>query len=59
MAVVQVEGTGPVSQMGPDARFAFVFTLRDGLYVREQSFRNREEALEAAGLSEHDAHAES
>jgi ketosteroid isomerase-like protein len=59
VAVVQVEGTGPVRQMGPDARFAFVFTLRDGLCVREQAFRNREEALEAAGLSEHDVHAES
>jgi ketosteroid isomerase-like protein len=59
VAVVQVEGTGPVREMGPDARFAFVFTLRDGLCVREQAFRNREEALEAVGLSEHDVHAES
>jgi len=28
-----------------------VFTLRDGRIVREQAFRNRDEALEAAGLS--------
>ena len=59
VAVAQVEGAGPVSQMGPDARFAFVFTMRDGLCVREQAFRNKAEALEAAGLSEDDAHAES
>jgi ketosteroid isomerase-like protein len=52
VAVAQVEGTGPVSQMGLDARFAFVFTLRDGLCIREQAFRNREEAIEAAGLSD-------
>ena len=52
VAVVQMEGTGPVSQIALDDRFAFVFTLRDGRIVREQAFRNREEALEAAGLSE-------
>jgi ketosteroid isomerase-like protein len=47
-----MKGTGPVSQIALDDRFAFVFTLRDGRIVREQAFRNREEALEAAGLSE-------
>ena len=52
VAVAQMEGTGPVSQIALDDRFAFVFTLRDGSIVREQAFRNREEALEAAGLSE-------
>ena len=52
VAVAQMEGTGPVSQIALDDRFAFVFTLRDGRIVREQAFRNREEALEAAGLSE-------
>jgi ketosteroid isomerase-like protein len=40
-------------------RFAFVFTLRDGHIVREQAFRNREEALETMGLSEQDAPADS
>jgi ketosteroid isomerase-like protein len=52
VAVAQMEGTGPVSQIALDDRFAFVFTLRDGRIVREQAFRNREEALKAAGLSE-------
>ena len=31
-------------------QFAFLFTIRNGKVVREQAFRNREEALEAAGL---------
>jgi hypothetical protein len=30
----------------------FVFTFKDERVVREQAFRNREEALEAAGLGE-------
>lgn len=29
-------------------RFAFPFTIRDGRVIREQAFRNRDEALEAA-----------
>ena len=31
-----------------DEQFAFVFTFRGDRVVREQAFRNREEALEAA-----------
>jgi ketosteroid isomerase-like protein len=34
-------------------------TLRDGLIVRIENYRERNEALEAAGLSEQDAHADS
>jgi DNA primase catalytic subunit len=33
-----------------DDRFAFVFTFKGDRVVREQAFRNKEEALEAAGL---------
>jgi ketosteroid isomerase-like protein len=55
VAVAQTVGTGPVSKISVDDRFAFVFTLRDGRIVREQAFRNKEEALEAAGLTEQDA----
>lgn len=51
VAVAQTEGSGPTSQIAVDDRFAFVFTLKDGRIVREQAFRNREEALEAAGLT--------
>jgi len=57
VAVAQTVGTGLVSQIAVDDRFAFVFTMRDGRCVREQAFRNREEALEAAGLSKQDARA--
>jgi steroid delta-isomerase-like uncharacterized protein len=54
VAVAQVNGTGPASQIAMEDRdrFAFLFTLRDGRVTREQAFRNREEALRAAGLSE-------
>jgi hypothetical protein len=33
-------------------RFALLFTINNGRVVRQQSFRNREVALKAAGLSE-------
>jgi ketosteroid isomerase-like protein len=54
VAVAQVTGTGPESQIAMDDsdRFAFLFTIKNGRIVREQAFRNREEAVEAAGLSE-------
>ena len=54
VAVAQVTGVGPVSQIAMEDRdqFAFLFTIKKGRVVREQAFRNREEAIEAAGLSE-------
>jgi ketosteroid isomerase-like protein len=54
VAVVQVSGVGPASQIAMENRdrFGLVFTIKDGRTVRQQSFRNREEALEAAGLRE-------
>ena len=51
VAVAQVVGAGTVSRIALDDRFAFVFTFKDDRVVREQAFRNREEALEAVGLS--------
>ena len=30
---------------------AFLFTIKDGLLIGQQSFRTKAEALEAAGLS--------
>lgn len=51
VAVAQVQGSGPASRIAVDEPFAFVFTIADGRCVREQAFRNREEAIEAAGLS--------
>ena len=51
VAVAQVNGVGPVSQIAMDGdQFAFLFTIKNGRVVREQAFRNRDEALEAAGL---------
>jgi hypothetical protein len=35
-----------------DDAFAFVFTFKGERVIREQAFRNRAEALEAAALSE-------
>jgi ketosteroid isomerase-like protein len=53
VAVAQVAGTGPVSQIAvDDDRFAFVFTFKDARIVREQAFRNKEEALEAVEQSQ-------
>jgi ketosteroid isomerase-like protein len=52
VAVVKMVGAGSSSRIEMDERFAFVFTMRDGHCVREQAFRNREEALDATGLSE-------
>ena len=52
VTVVQTRGTGPASRIALEDRFAFVHTMRNGLIVREQAFRNREEAVEAAGLTD-------
>ena len=51
VAVVKMEGQGPVSEIEMDEGFAFVFTFKGERVVREQAFRNRGEAVEAAGLS--------
>jgi ketosteroid isomerase-like protein len=51
VAVAQVSGVGPASQISMDGdQFAFLFTIQNGRVVREQAFRNRDEALEAAGM---------
>jgi ketosteroid isomerase-like protein len=54
VTVAQVTGEGTESGIAMDDsdRFAFLFTIKNGRIVREQAFRNREEAVEAAGLSE-------
>jgi ketosteroid isomerase-like protein len=40
------------------ARFTFVFTIRNGAIERVTMYESRQDALEALGLSEQDAHAE-
>ncbi|HEX2359978.1 MAG TPA: nuclear transport factor 2 family protein [Solirubrobacterales bacterium] len=52
VAVVKTVGSGPASEIAVNDQFAFVFTFKGERVVREQAFRNREEALEAAGLPE-------
>ena len=52
VTVVEVGGAGTASHIALDDQIAFIHTFKNGLVVREQTFRNREEALEAAGLSE-------
>ena len=54
ITVAQVGGAGPVSQIALADRIAFVHTFKDGLVVREQTFSNREDALDAAGLRDRD-----
>ena len=49
VAVAQTVGAGTHSEIAVDDRFAFVFTFNGGRCVREQAFRNKEEALEAGG----------
>jgi ketosteroid isomerase-like protein len=50
VAIAQAVGAGSSSQISVDDAFAFVFTFKGDRVIREQAFRNREEALEAAGL---------
>src|SRR5262245_60251121 len=49
LAVVQTVGDGARSEISVDDEFAFLFTMSNGRVIREQAFRNREEALAAAG----------
>jgi ketosteroid isomerase-like protein len=58
VAVAQTVGAGTVSEIAVDDRFAFVFSFKGERCVREQAFRNKEEALEAVGLAERGAQAD-
>jgi ketosteroid isomerase-like protein len=53
-----LHGQGSASA-GVSDTYVFVFKLRDGLGVEGWEYRTRQEALEAVGLSEQDAHADS
>ena len=43
----------------PFGKIAWVYKLRDGLVVHQKLYMSQSEALEAVGLSEQDAHADS
>ena len=55
----QQHGRGKTSGMDINESQVHVYTVSDGKIVRWQMFHDRREALEAAGLSEQDAHADS
>ena len=52
LVFVRATGRGTASGAGFDIRIGHLWTLRDGLVVRGEGHANRDEALEAAGLSE-------
>jgi ketosteroid isomerase-like protein len=52
VVVAHMGGAGRTSQIGLGDLIAFSATIRNGLIIRQQTFRNKDGALEAAGLSE-------
>ena len=56
---VVLRGQGSASAAGVSDTYVFVYKLRDGLVVEGWEYRTKQEALEAVGLSEQDAQAES
>jgi ketosteroid isomerase-like protein len=49
---VRTEARGRTAGLDIDEEWAYLVTVRDGKSVRVQQFRDRHDALEAAGLSE-------
>jgi hypothetical protein len=56
---VVLRGQGSASGAGVSDAYVFVYKLRAGLVVEGWEYRTKQEALEAVGLSEQDAHADS
>jgi ketosteroid isomerase-like protein len=52
VAVIRISGRAKLSGVEADLTYAALYTLRDGKIVRGREYWTREEALEAAGLSE-------
>ena len=52
LAFIRPTGRGHASGAEFDIRIAHLWTLRDGVVVRGEGYGDRDEALEAAGLSE-------
>ena len=59
VVALRVSGRGKGSGVNVEQRNGQVWTFVDGKIARIDSFMNRAEALEAVGLSEQDAHADS
>ena len=52
VVVTRWVGTGRTSGVALSQTIGFVYTFRDGLVVRQESFRNKDEALKAVGLED-------
>jgi ketosteroid isomerase-like protein len=52
LVFIRLIGSGVRSGAGFDIRIAHLWTLKDGLAVRGEGYGDRDEALEAAGLTE-------
>jgi ketosteroid isomerase-like protein len=52
LALIRVSGQGAASGAGFEIRIAHLWTIRNGLVVRGEGYGDREQAFEAAGLSE-------
>ena len=50
VAFVRVEGVGRESGVAVTARIAHVYSFRDGMVSRVESFEDRDEALRVAGI---------
>ena len=59
VSVMVQRGRGRVSRVEVENRLGTVWTVQDGKVIRAVWFPSREDALEAVGLSEQDAHADS
>jgi len=59
IVVAHAQGTGRGSGLHIDQRLAQAWTVLDGTPVRMEQYPSRKDALEAAGLSEQDSHADS
>ena len=57
--IAEWQGRGKASGVFTKWRYGAVWTLRDGKVISVVSYTDPAAALEAVGLSEHDAHAES
>jgi ketosteroid isomerase-like protein len=52
IAVIRISGRAKLSGVETDLTYAALYTVREGKIVRGREYWTREEALEAAGLSE-------
>ena len=59
MAVQRLSGRAKQTGIETELTFFAIYTIREGRFVKVREYITREEALEAVGLSEQDAHADS